>query len=130
MFLGQGVLWQQVWNCLNAVGAQTPSSQSSSQCEHTSDIESRSSTLKECTSRLRATLSNLSADPNSAGHEPPLQSPLKQRRKDDEEEQPQKPPIFHSNTEYELPPEDLVDSLVDIYFANIHPWIGITQSFM
>jgi hypothetical protein len=117
MFLGQGVLWQQVWNCLNAVQAHTPPSECG--------IEGRSDTLKECTSRLRATLSTLSADPNSSGYEPPLQSPLKRRRKDDAEEQPRRPPALHSDTEHELPPEELVDSLVEIYFANIHPWIPI-----
>jgi hypothetical protein len=117
MFLGQGILWQQVFNCLNAVQAQTPSSQ----CENVSSAGS--DTLKECTSRLRATLSNLSVDLGSI--EPPLQSPLKRRRKDSVEDQPHMPPIPYSNTEYELPSNDLVDSLVEIYFANIHPWIPI-----
>jgi hypothetical protein len=117
MFLGQGVLWQQVWNCLNAVQAHTPSSECG--------IGGGSDSLKECTGRLRATLSTLSTDPNSTGYVPPLQSPLKRRRKDDVEEQPREAPAFHSETEYELPPEDLIDSLVEIYFANIHPWIPI-----
>jgi hypothetical protein len=117
MFLGQGFLWQQVFNCLDVVQAQTPRSQS----EHISGTGS--DTLKECTKRLRATLSNMSADRGST--ESPLQSPLKRRRIDSLEDQPRMPPTSYSSTEHELPPKDLVNSLVDIYFANIHPWIPI-----
>ncbi|KAL5348699.1 hypothetical protein ACLOAV_006117 [Pseudogymnoascus australis] len=125
MFLGQGVLWQQVWNCLNSIQAQTPTSLDSSAATSLN----AGVTLKIYTSQLKSTLSHLSAefDPSDGG----LTSPLKRRRaySIEEEDQQQRPqPAPHSileDKEYSLPPDDLINALVDIYFHNIHPWIPI-----
>ncbi|KFZ17290.1 hypothetical protein V501_01820 [Pseudogymnoascus sp. VKM F-4519 (FW-2642)] len=121
MFLGQGVLWQQVWNCLNSIQAQTPTSLDSA--------TNAGETLKVYTSRLKSTLSHLSADFDPSDGS--ITSPLKRRRaySTGEEEQQQRPqPAPQSmleDKEYCLPPDDLIDALVDIYFRSIHPWIPI-----
>jgi hypothetical protein len=124
MFLGQGVLWQQVFSCLNAVQNGASTNGTLSQGMHASNGD----TLKECTTRLKSTLSNLSlflGDP-----EPALSSPLKRRRTNStagDEALPRAspaPPAIH-NDGNALPPDDLVDDLVEIYFTNIHPWIPI-----
>jgi hypothetical protein len=122
MFLGQGVLWQQVWNCLNAIQAQTPTSSDSLSTTNPGEA------LKECTSRLKSTLSSLSVDFDSSDGS--FASPLKRRRENStgEEDQPRRPrpsQIIQDDKENDLPPDDLIDALVDIYFANIHPWIPI-----
>jgi hypothetical protein len=126
MFLGQGVLWQQVFNCLNAV--QNGASMNGillSQDAHTSNGD----TLTECTTRLKSTLSSLSLDLSDI--EPALSSPSKRRRtKSTAAGEPQlcvhpAPAISPDDSGKELPPDDLIDALVEIYFTNIHPWIPI-----
>lgn len=126
MFLGQGLLWQQVWNCLSTIQAQ------SSTDVRLPDGTSPNSgdTLKECTTRLKHTLSTL-----SIGHfescEADLKSPLKRRRlsfangDSSRSQAPHPQPIAADTEEKDLPPDDLIDDLVEIYFASIHPWIPI-----
>lgn len=125
MFLGQGVLWQQVWNCLNSIQGQTPTSLDSS----TSTSLNAGETLKVYTNQLKTTLSHLSADfdPSDGG----ITSPLKRRRaystgEVDQQQRPRPAPqSILDDKEYTLPPDDLIDALVDIYFGSIHPWIPI-----
>jgi hypothetical protein len=89
---------------------------------------SNGETLKECTTRLKSTLSSLSLDLGDI--EPPLRSPLKRRRTNSAADG--EPPsrlhpalaVTHDDGK-ELPPDDLIDALVEIYFTNIHPWIPI-----
>ncbi|PQE27272.1 hypothetical protein CJF32_00000226 [Rutstroemia sp. NJR-2017a WRK4] len=124
MFLGQGVLWQQVFNCLNAVQNGTSINGVLPQGVHPPNGD----TLKECATRLKSTLSILS--PDLGDIEPPLSNPLKRRRTNSTAngEPPLRPhpaPVFSSDDGKELPPDDLVDALVEIYFTNIHPWIPI-----
>lgn len=123
MFLGQGVLWQQVFSCLNAVQNGTSTNGIPPKDMHASNGES----LKECTTRLKSTLSSLSLDLGDI--EPPLSSPSKRRRTNSTaDEPPSRPPptlaVAHDDGN-ELPPDDLIDALVEIYFTNIHPWIPI-----
>jgi hypothetical protein len=116
MFLGQGVLWQQVWNCLTTLqqGQSPPAGIANG---------NTNGSLRECTTRLKNTLSNLSTgqfDPNDAG-EP---SPAKRRRV--EAPQPIQPSLHIPDTDDDaLPPDDLIDDLVEIYFGSIHSWIPI-----
>ncbi|OBT41687.1 hypothetical protein VE00_07803 [Pseudogymnoascus sp. WSF 3629] len=125
MFLGQGVLWQQVWNCLNSIQGQTPTSLDSS----TSTSLNAGETLKVYTNRLKTTLSHLSADfdPSDGG----ITSSLKRRRaystgEEDQQQRPRPAPqSILEDKEYSLPPDDFIDALVDIYFGSIHPWIPI-----
>ena len=122
MFLGQGLLWQQVWNCLNAIEAQSLPSSTFSQ-----DNPNQGGSLKDCTARLKTTLSNLSVGEFDPDQERSLERPLKRKRTEtDMSRTPNHivPPIKNIE-ENELPPDDLIDDLVEIYFANVHPWIPI-----
>ncbi|KAG7107686.1 Positive regulator of purine utilization like protein [Verticillium longisporum] len=123
MFLGQGVLWQQVFNQLSSLTGQGDSSPG--RLSKDSGLS-----LQECASHLKSTLSNLAESGPVAGSAELYSSQW---------------PGFLQNTDtrptrtsgdackrcsalpYQdsasLPPPDLVDSLVDIYFANLHPWI-------
>jgi hypothetical protein len=124
MFLGQGILWQRVFNCLNAVQNGASMNGILPQDVHASN----GGTLKECTTRLKSTLSSLSLDLGDI--EPPLSSPLKRRRTNStaDGEPPLRAhpaPAVSPDDGKELPPDDVIDALVEIYFTNIHPWIPI-----
>lgn len=121
MFLGQGVLWQQVWNCLNTLQGQSPPSNTL----QNNGTES-GQLLRECTTRLKHTLSTLSTgkfDAADVGE----QSPSKRRRIDDPPPIPtqQVYQVHQDSDDDALPPDDLVNDLVEMYFVNIHPWIPI-----
>lgn len=121
MFLGQGILWQQVFSCLNAVQDQTSTNGTFPQDTHVPNGD----TLKESTTRLRSTLSSLPLDLGDI--EAPLSSPLKRRRTNStvNGEPQSRPSLVNHDDGKELPPDDLIDALVEIYFTNIHPWIPI-----
>lgn len=121
MFLGQGLLWQQVWDCLRAIQGQSSTTLNT---PHESSAVS-GDTLRERTNRLKTTLSNLAVgDSDTSGTA--LQSSPKRRRTSNGKWSPSPmqtlPPHNEDST---LPPDDLIDGLVEIYFANIHPWIPI-----
>ncbi|TVY24175.1 Citrinin biosynthesis transcriptional activator [Lachnellula hyalina] len=119
MFLGQGVLWQQVWNCLSSIQAQPSPA--------LPDDTTSGATLKECTARLKRTLSTLSVETLETV-KPTMEPPRKKRRNStDTQDQTQlKPqPATSDADENDLPPDDLIDDLVEIYFRSIHPWIPI-----
>lgn len=123
MFLGQGVLWQQVWNCLSTIQAQQ---------SLTSDLPSENNAttgvrLEDYTNRLKHTLSTLSmGDFESSSAD--LKSRLKRKRTSVDSagiSNSQQQSAAVDTGENDLPPDDLLDSLVEIYFATIHPWIPI-----
>ncbi|KAM0327554.1 hypothetical protein ACHAQA_005845 [Verticillium albo-atrum] len=127
MFLGQGVLWQQVFNQLSSLSGQDESSP---------DRHSKDSglSLQECASHLKSTLSHLAdAGPISSSSEisssqwPPFLQNTENgpaRSKDHSNGNACATcPTFPYQDATSLPPPDLVDSLVEIYFANLHPWI-------
>lgn len=119
MFLGQGLVWQQVWRHLERLGqAGAPDARSSS--SYTSP-----GSLHDSTVRLRDSLTAVSRGQNgdacaaASAFDP--SRPSKRRRVGAEVE------LNHHTTlpkdEHGLPPKDLVDTLVEIYFERIHPWI-------
>ncbi|KAK1731423.1 fungal-specific transcription factor domain-containing protein [Colletotrichum acutatum] len=117
MFLGQGVLWQQVFNCLNSAASRNATSPSQDGSSNVS--------LNERTVALKNTLATL-----AEGGEPALTTLATIPTKDNATlektmEKPARPNLnFDLMTEADLLPElDLMDALVDIYFSNIHPWI-------
>ena len=123
MFLGQGLLWQQVWKCLSLIQPESPGISSLHQGNGSHSVD----TLKECTGRLKNTLSSL-----SMGHlestDPDLKNTLKRKHTsvDIDPGQSQAEPVRAGDTtKNDLPPDDLIDSLVEIYFTSIHPWIPI-----
>lgn len=120
MFLGQGVLWQQVWKCLDSLGVQQLPSDSG--CSPGHALDSEESNLREHTLRLRDTLSSLANQ--ATGDTSDCDDPCpKRRRTQDERLKMQRGDSGDFGHDVELPPDDLIDALVEIYFARIHPWI-------
>jgi hypothetical protein len=123
MFLGQGVLWQQVWNCLSAVQGQSPTT------NIPNNITVPEDSLEACTSRLKTTLSQLSPVTPVASDSKGIERrpPKRQRNINDsgKEERQMRQSWDPEDESISLPPDDLVDDLVEIYFTNIHPWIPI-----
>lgn len=117
MFMGQSLVWQQVWRHLETVGGSGSSDDSPG--SQVSPALASGSSLQSSTSQLRKSLAAIGRD--AGEREPttsvfnPMRSP-KRRRVEDEQ--------FHAvSWGASLPPDDIVDSLVDIYFERIHPWI-------
>ncbi|TVY49129.1 hypothetical protein LOCC1_G001208 [Lachnellula occidentalis] len=107
-----------VWNCLSSIQTQPPS---------LPDDTTSGATLKECTARLKRTLSTLSVQ-NIETVKPVVELPRKKRRNstDTQDQTQMKPqPATFDADENELPPDDLMDDLVEIYFRTIQPWIPI-----
>ncbi|KAI1643241.1 fungal-specific transcription factor domain-containing protein [Daldinia loculata] len=116
MFLGQGMLWQQLWSGLANTASGHIGSPSNS-------LRDPASSLKDHIAQVKSNLTHIaSTDP--AQHNPILESPnqrgsrLTQRSIAGYDRA--KPTEYD---EVDLPPKDLVDALVEIYFAKIHPWI-------
>src|SRR4051794_13936680 len=116
MFLGQGVLWQQVWNCLSNI-------QNLPRNAEWKVFSGESKSLTEYTTQLKETLSDLSG--GLGMYDVELNNPHKRRRRDSVRENLPRPPEPSEDNKSFLPPDDLVDDLVEIYFKNIHPWIPI-----
>lgn len=131
MFLGQGMLWQQnvtqIWRRLDDIAPQGVS--------HSSPPDSGCSiagaSLQERTAQLRKTLlSSASGDgtshvlPPDGTHEP-IDPTLNGQRHQAEQLLPRPDPRCKSTygDGKELPPDEVLFSLVEIYFQLIHPWI-------
>ncbi|KAH0438958.1 hypothetical protein CcaCcLH18_03104 [Colletotrichum camelliae] len=117
MFLGQGVLWQQVFNALSTANHPNPSSPSQDGSSNTS--------LNETAASLKSTLATL-----AEGGEPAMATLAAWRPKNSESQTTAPKENTRANAKLDsvfddslLPEADLVDNLVEIYFANIHPWI-------
>lgn len=127
MFLGQGLVWQQVWRHLETLGQRNSSGLPSS------IATTPPGSLQENTSRLRDSLIAIGGGDKSepaAGVFGPTRS-TKRRRVDHEADGAK---VAHSAGDEEgttnshkesqnFPPDCIVDSLVEIYFERIHPWI-------
>ncbi|KAF3055722.1 C6 transcription factor [Daldinia childiae] len=116
MFLGQSVLWQQLWGGLaNTSGGHIDSPSNS--------LRDPASSLKDHIAQVKSNLTHI-ASTDSSQHNPILEAPnqwgsrLTQRTIAGHDKVK---PIEYD--EIDLPPRDLVDALVEIYFAKIHPWI-------
>lgn len=117
MFLGQGLLWQQVWRHLEAQG------------NDNSSTDSPSTNLHETTSQLRQSLIQLAEEPPVAASSDSPRSG-KRRKVDQGSTEHLRQQEKHNVLPREqqdghhllLLPDDLVDSLVDIYFERLHPW--------
>lgn len=131
MFLGQGMLWQQnitqIWRRLEDIAPQGVS--------HSSPPDSGCSiagaSLQERTAQFRKTLlSSASGDgtshvlPPDGTHEP-IDPTLNGQRHQAEQLLPRPDPRCKSTygDGKELPPDEVLFSLVEIYFQLIHPWI-------
>ncbi|KAI8307066.1 Citrinin biosynthesis transcriptional activator ctnR [Colletotrichum sp. SAR11_59] len=117
MFLGQGVLWQQVFNALSTATHPNSSSPSQEELSNTS--------LNEAAASLKNTLATL-----AEGGEPAMATLAAWRPKIPETQTTAPKENTRANAKLDsvfddslLPEADLVDNLVEIYFANVHPWI-------
>jgi hypothetical protein len=85
--------------------------------------------LQECTAQLKRSLSALQSNASSGDQEDlPSKSVGKRRRVDTENPRQlsSAPELVSLRDDYDLElPDDLIDSLVEIYFARIQPWIPI-----
>lgn len=113
MFLGQGVLWQQVFNHLQLPTASIPTSAAAAS-------DGSSPSLQQASSHVKSALADL-ADAQPAGAPQWPQQPLQQP--DENTTRQHAIPEAIPEDGYPLPPPDLVDALVDIYFFNMHIWI-------
>ncbi|CAK7198459.1 hypothetical protein SEUCBS139899_001120 [Sporothrix eucalyptigena] len=132
MFLGQGVLWQQVASCLESVASadhgnrQTASSSNGRGVPN--DMLRASQDLHDHTAQLRTMLLGLgdrAAGEDNADDDDTR--PPRKRQRPNRDDAP-KQPVPETTTTATAPPsidlpDDLQVSLVDIYFTRLHPWI-------
>ncbi|KAH6646148.1 fungal-specific transcription factor domain-containing protein [Truncatella angustata] len=119
MFLGQGVLWQQVWRCLDTINQHNPDA---------SQAGELNGSLQEYTSQFKQALSGLQPDNLTESLRKTSRSSAKRQRLEGDSL-----PESHSKLPWMRDghlciPDDLIDSLVEIYFARIHPWIPILHT--
>lgn len=120
MFLGQSLVWQQVWKHLESVNGGVGSTSAPSL--------SPDASLQDSITALGHSLASIGDESNVGEHltsadvfDPPR--PAKRTKLGEE-----RPPTLGSGPgsgwDASRPlPDDLVDSLVDVYFERVHPWI-------
>jgi hypothetical protein len=122
MFLGQSLVWEQMWKHLGGGGQQAEAAPS-----HTStlSIADADASLQARVSALGQSLSSLGDESNHTAPQinncdafnPPR---LAKRPRLGEE----RPASLQSSWDSLKPlPDDLVDGLVEVYFQRVHPWI-------
>lgn len=112
MFLGQGVLWQQLWTQVHATsnGALLPMAE----------------TLQEHTEQLKQRLDTLGRKRYSDEDDITSSQDLSKRRKINRDGSNADETILQrDDLRLHMLPADLIDSLVELYFNNIHPWIPV-----
>ena len=123
MFLGQGLLWNQLWNRLNP----TDQNISDSGCSSSGDSQGSAGNLERVTSHLKDSLIELASNQEEGQAESSYEiGPRpKRRRLDDKDSAPalQFAPCELDGDISSRLPDDLVDSLVETYFSLIHHWI-------
>ncbi|KAI1390410.1 fungal-specific transcription factor domain-containing protein [Hypoxylon trugodes] len=117
MFLGQSMLWQQLWTGLtsNDNGHTGP---------HTDALQAPLSSLKEHIGQVKSNLSHLASTNSSQLNNVPERPKSNQwNSKSAIKDVTDHDLVRSSEYDEDLPPRDLIDALVEIYFAKIHPWI-------
>ncbi|KAH7011153.1 fungal-specific transcription factor domain-containing protein [Ilyonectria destructans] len=120
MFVGQGVLWQQMWNSINQ------------QSRHDSGFSPDSNqplSIQKQSSDVREYFAALSSS-NHAHHAGSTESSTSKgnARTPASGHSTQQAPPFMDHGDRHLPPDALVDSLVETYFIQVHPWIPILHA--
>ena len=112
MFLGQGVLWQQIWNQVHATSNSVPPPMTGSLQQHTELLKQRLDSLgrKRCSEEDETISSPHSNKRSRIGRGISNAEGATLRRE---------------GLGRELLPADLIDSLIELYFSNIHPWIPV-----
>jgi len=124
MFIGQGLLWQKVWDAVNGSNSHSEISRTSSE---RGDLTQISDQLKD--SLLQLAKSDIEPSSQLTTNDEPNAPPAKRRKVESPSTSVEQPspgqvssPYFTNN---ELPPKEVVDELVEFYFANVHHWIPI-----
>ncbi|KAL3963978.1 hypothetical protein ACCO45_000982 [Purpureocillium lilacinum] len=123
MFMGQGVLWQQVWRCLDAISDKMRLAPS--ELGTTGQTQRANGHMHDSAVRLKHLLSSLADSehdvPARECEEPSSKRPYKNAAAQ---------PVSNLCVDDAEPglPEDLIDALVDIYFARIQPWIPMLHT--
>jgi hypothetical protein len=113
MFLGQGVLWQQLWDRIDNTNNDTsPNPGIGNLQENTEQLKQRLENL----GRKRCSDDNNNMDSTDAN---------KRRRISQSTYATAAQPPHHCNLDHASIPPDLVDDLVKFYFSHIHPWIPV-----
>jgi hypothetical protein len=113
MFLGQGVLWQQLWNQVHATNNGACPPMTGNLYEHTEQLKQKLDTLgrKRCSDDDETTGSPNASKRRRISHSAGVAAGISSSHQD-------------SPGQKMLPP-DLIDSLVELFFSNIHPWIPV-----
>lgn len=125
--MGQGVLWQQVWRCLDAISDKMRLAPS--ELGTTGQTQRANGHMHDSAVRLKNLLSSLA----DTEHDLPArecEEPSSKRRRVDNSQKAAAQPVSNlcvDDAELDLP-EDLIDALVDIYFARIQPWIPMLHT--
>jgi hypothetical protein len=113
MFLGQGVLWQQLWDRVHtANNGISPEPAVENLDAHTEQLKQRLDAL----GRRRCSDDDDTIDSRNAN---------KRRRIGRSPHVTAAHPPHYSNLGQAMIPPDLVDALVEFYFSHIHPWIPV-----
>ncbi|KAH7148203.1 fungal-specific transcription factor domain-containing protein [Dactylonectria macrodidyma] len=120
MFVGQGVLWQQIWNSISHHGGQ--GSDASPSSNQPPSIQQQSSAVRE----YFAALSSSKNPPQLGSRESSLSKDAV--RTPVSGNLPQQDPTSTKYGDQHLPPDSVVDSLVETYFTQVHPWIPILHA--
>ncbi|KAI0966733.1 fungal-specific transcription factor domain-containing protein [Xylaria arbuscula] len=119
MFLGQGLLFQELCSQLSQAGAPLVASSHSSPAEL---LQSRTARLKESLLERNHTERNHTEPSSSDLKEYNRPPPAKRQKVDDGPFEIGLDTALNLDDGHVHLPDDLVDSLTDIYFARIHPW--------
>ncbi|KAE8312512.1 fungal-specific transcription factor domain-containing protein [Aspergillus transmontanensis] len=124
MFLGQSILWKQVWEALhpNSALPSAPDEDSHNEESTGRQLAGAREAMKKSMLQLAETKdkegTSMEGEHNDGGD---FRSP--KRRKVDVVSTPQQP--SRNATDFDILNSDLVHHLVEFYFANIHHWIPI-----
>lgn len=128
MFLGQGVMWQQIWESLNK-SSDAPNTNPEA-CgvppAFGSGVLDRTSNVRETFNQLatdKCTNEPLTCEDGSYVRQPKRRRTEEVHPKQDGDWQADIPALEVS--EVDLPPDGIVANLVEFYFANMHPWIPV-----
>ncbi|KAF9886850.1 hypothetical protein FE257_010973 [Aspergillus nanangensis] len=139
MFIGQGVLWQKVWDAVNTSSSGTHG-QSSSMERDPTDLAQVHDQVKDSLLELaceggqsspgeEVRHNGVENEGNGAGGDDDddddgLADRSPKRRRIEPKTSAHAHPWMNNNDQG-LPPGDVVDELVEFYFANVHHWIPI-----
>jgi hypothetical protein len=125
MFLGQGILWEQVWNAIHQIQDQARTPPSKRGRENPTGWDGN---LQDRTSRFRDLVSDSSS--TYRFDEGPRSGQKRQRCSNDRlrphpSSRQSQFALRSSDEDLILPPAPVMDELVNLYFENFQPWIPV-----